>query len=98
MAICLLCQYFANCARKRPTVGVSRKWAGRDSTQQPEKTQRREKTLKTRRIPLVGCTLCWAVLTLKLVMAFLEILRYLSFGHEPEKLLRVCYDHFLHNN
>jgi len=38
--------------------GVSRKWAGWDSAGELEKTQSQEKALKTRRIPLVGCTLC----------------------------------------
>jgi len=42
MAICLLCQYFANCARKRPTVCVTGAGAGVDSVWEQEKLEARK--------------------------------------------------------
>ena len=41
------------------TVGVTRKWAGRGNAILSETTSSRVNCLKTRRVPLVGCTHCW---------------------------------------
>jgi hypothetical protein len=57
----LFLNYITVCRLSRPTVCVSRKWAGADSAGEPEKNSKPEKAQKTRRVPLVGCTLCWAV-------------------------------------
>src|SRR5687768_15057405 len=43
-----------------PTVGVTRWWVGRDNATLPEPASSYTKCLKTRRLPPVGCTLCWA--------------------------------------
>jgi len=43
-----------------PTVCVTRWWAGRDNAILSEPTPSHTKCLKTRRLPPVGCTLCWA--------------------------------------
>jgi len=48
-------------ARKHPTAGVTRVWAERGQTVKAEKTQSQKKAGKPRRLPHVGCTLCWAV-------------------------------------
>ena len=48
----------------RLTVSVTRGWAGRENAALTEPTSSHANCQKTRRIPLVGCTLCWAVLTL----------------------------------
>src|SRR5687768_6235491 len=42
------------------TACVTRWWAGRDNAGLPETTSRHANCLKTRRVPPVGCTLCWA--------------------------------------
>jgi len=55
---------------KRPTVGVTRWWAGRDHAALTELTSSHTNCLKTRRLPPpwprcfsgFGCTLCWAAL------------------------------------
>ena len=41
------------------TACVTRKWVGRDNAIVTESTSSHTKCLKTRRVPLVGCTLCW---------------------------------------
>src|SRR5574341_351086 len=41
------------------TVCVTRWWAGRDNAILPEPTSSHANCLKTRRLPPVGCTLCW---------------------------------------
>jgi hypothetical protein len=43
----------------RPTVCVSRWWAGWDSAGEQEKARSQKNARKRRRIPPVGCTLCW---------------------------------------
>ena len=43
----------------RLTAGVTRWWAGRDNATLPEPRLSQEKCPKTRRLPPVGCTLCW---------------------------------------
>src|SRR5687767_4914521 len=48
-------------ARTRPTVCVTCWWAGVDKTHYTEKCSGAESCLKTRRVPPVKCTLCWAV-------------------------------------
>jgi len=45
---------------KRPTAGVTRWWVGRDNAALAEPTSSHANCLKTRRLPPVGCTLCWA--------------------------------------
>ena len=47
---------FLNC----PTARVTRWWVGRDNATLTEPTSSHPKCLKTRRLPPVGCTLCWA--------------------------------------
>jgi hypothetical protein len=47
-------------ARKRLTVCVTCGWAGRDNAALLEPTSSQTNGLKTRRLPPVGCTLCWA--------------------------------------
>jgi len=42
-----------------PTAGVTRWWAGQDNAILPEPTPSPGNCLKTRRLPPVGCTLCW---------------------------------------
>jgi hypothetical protein len=44
----------------RPTACVTRWWVGRANTILPESTSSHANCLKTRRLPPVGCTLCWA--------------------------------------
>src|SRR5688572_7532436 len=44
---------------KHPTARVTRWWAGRDNAALAEPTLSQENCLKTRRLPPVGCTLCW---------------------------------------
>ena len=44
----------------RPTACVTGKWAGRDNAALTELTSSHANCLKTRRLPPVGCTLCWA--------------------------------------
>src|SRR6185503_7142637 len=55
---------------KRPTVCVTRWWAGRDNAILPESASSRVKCLKTRRLPPVGCTLCWAGVIEVLLLCF----------------------------
>src|SRR5688572_9117150 len=43
-----------------PTVGVTRWWVGRDTASLTEPASSYTNCLKTRRLPPVGCTLCWA--------------------------------------
>ncbi|HEY9824506.1 MAG TPA: hypothetical protein V6D19_03600, partial [Stenomitos sp.] len=59
---------------KCPTVCVTRWWAGRDKAILPEPTPSYEKCLKTRRLPPVGCTLCWAHLNLNELLVLLVLL------------------------
>ncbi len=47
-------------AMARPTVCVTCGWAGRGDAVLPEPTLSRGNSLKTRRVPPVGCTPCWA--------------------------------------
>ena len=47
-------------ARDSPTFCVTRWWAGRENAALPEPASSHRKCLKTRRLPPVGCTLCWA--------------------------------------
>jgi hypothetical protein len=49
------------CYVERPTAGVTRWWAGRDNAVLPEPALSQVTCLKTRRLPPVGCTLCWAL-------------------------------------
>src|SRR5919108_1836358 len=44
---------------KQLTAGVTRWWVGRDNATLPEPTSSHRNCLKTRRLPPVGCTLCW---------------------------------------
>src|SRR5512139_2056441 len=44
----------------RITVSVTRGWAGRGNAALPEPTSSHANCSKTRRLPPVGCTLCWA--------------------------------------
>jgi len=44
----------------RPTVCVTRGWAGLGGATLMESALSRTNCLKTRRLPPVGCTLCWA--------------------------------------
>ena len=46
----------------RPTVCVTRWWVGQANVTLTEPTPSHAKCLKTRRLPSVGCTLCWAAL------------------------------------
>jgi hypothetical protein len=50
---------------RRPTAGVTRWWAGRDNATLTEPTPSHANCLKTRRLPPVGCTLCWAAFSLR---------------------------------
>ena len=43
-----------------PTVCVTRVWAGVDKVWDVEKAQSQKNACKSRRLPHVGCTLCWA--------------------------------------
>src|SRR5690349_7576682 len=43
----------------RPTVGVTREWVGRENAILTEPASSHANCLKTRRLPPVGCTLCW---------------------------------------
>jgi hypothetical protein len=52
--------YINRTPKNSPTVGVTRWWAGRDNAILPELTPSHANCLKTRRLPAVGCTLCWA--------------------------------------
>jgi len=45
---------------RHPTACVTRGWAGRDNATLPEPAPSHANCLKTRRLPPVGCTLCWA--------------------------------------
>ena len=47
-------------AIERLTVCVTRWWAGGNNAILTEPTSSQENCLKTRRLPPVGCTLCWA--------------------------------------
>src|SRR5574341_647954 len=47
------------------TVCVTRWWAGRDNAILPEPTSSHANCLKTRRLPPVGCTLCWVAVILE---------------------------------
>jgi len=47
------------------------RWGGDGEAVQPEKGSGVEKSLKTVRIPSVGCTLCWAPYLLELIRHFL---------------------------
>jgi short subunit dehydrogenase len=57
----------------RQTVSVTRWWAGRDHAALPEPTSSRANRLKTRRLPPVGCTLCWAA-TMAITPCLLKLL------------------------
>src|SRR5215208_2626503 len=58
--------YFLNCfGRTRLTVCVTCWWAGRDNVILSESTSSPANCLKTRRLPPVKCTLCWALEELK---------------------------------
>ncbi len=48
------------CRHVCPTVCVTRWWVGRDHAILTEPTSSHTNCLKTRRLPPVGCTLCWA--------------------------------------
>src|SRR5919109_967424 len=52
--------HFHGSARSVPTVCVTRWWAGRDKAIFSESTSSHVNCLKTRRLPPVGCTPCWA--------------------------------------
>jgi hypothetical protein len=54
----------------RPTVCVTRGWAGRDNAILPEPAPSHAKCLKTRRLPPVGCTLCWHAFDLETRFSF----------------------------
>src|SRR6266542_2741496 len=56
MSFCDVFPFYSGC----PTAGVTRWWAGRDNATLPEPTSSHANYLKTRRLPPVGCTLCWA--------------------------------------
>src|SRR6266508_104371 len=56
---------YQQCLDVRPTVGVTRKWVGQDNAVLTESTSSQEKCLKTRRVPPVGCTLCWVAFLLR---------------------------------
>ena len=45
----------------RLTVSVTRGWAGGDDAILTEPTSNHANSLKTRRLPPVGCTLCWVL-------------------------------------
>ncbi len=47
-----------------PTAGVTRWWVGGDNAILSERTPSHSNCLKTRRVPPVGCTLCWATTSL----------------------------------
>src|SRR5512145_1899010 len=69
----------------RLTACVTRGWAGRDNADLTEPTPSHAKCLKTRRLPPVGCTLCWAVLSILQSCAFLisEILQQHNDRNHP---------------
>ena len=69
------------------TAGVTRWWVGRGNAALTEPTSSHAKRLKTRRLPPVGCTLCWAVLGFQPTILF-ELLSLLIF-------LLVIFDNFL---
>jgi hypothetical protein len=48
------------CERFNLTVCVTRGWVGQGSAILPELTLSHENSLKSQRLPPVGCTLCWA--------------------------------------
>src|SRR5215210_4810182 len=50
----------------RPTARVTRWWAGRDDAILAGTTPSHANCLKTRRLPPVGCTHCWATLRLRI--------------------------------
>jgi hypothetical protein len=52
------------------TVCVTRWWAGRENAILPEPASSYEQRLKTRRLPPVGCTLCWAAFLEDLFILF----------------------------
>ncbi len=55
---------------KHPTACVTRWWAGRENATLPEPTPSHTNCLKTRRLPPVGCTLCWAVFMVEVSTMF----------------------------
>jgi len=55
----LQCLKKNNAKMRRPTVSVTRWWAGRDNATLTEPTSSHANCSKTRRLPPVGCTLCW---------------------------------------
>ena len=57
-----LSRYIMCCEFSHPTACVSRKWAGHGQGSKTESCRGVENCPKTRRLPLVGCTLCWALL------------------------------------
>src|SRR6266498_4015159 len=64
---CMVCEFIGGIpyyARYsvRLTACVTRWWVGRDNAILTEPTPSHENCLKTRRLPPVGCTLCWAAL------------------------------------
>src|SRR5215216_4898140 len=55
---CVFHSSFVDCYN-RPTVCVTRWWVGRDNDIVSEPVSSHATCLKTRRLPPVGCTLCW---------------------------------------
>ena len=58
---------------RRPTVCVTRWWVGRDNATLTEPTSSHAKCLKTRKLPPVGCTLCWAAVSWFSSLCFINI-------------------------
>jgi hypothetical protein len=79
---------------KRLTVCVTRWWAGRGNAILTETTSSRANCLKTRRLPPVGCTLCWAVLFSQLPISeiktqgrFVILIVQLLIHHSPCEII-----------
>src|SRR5512145_3085916 len=61
-AVMQKCFYFHVCPQLvRLTGCVTRGWVGRDNAALPEPASSHGNCSKTRRLPPVGCTLCWAL-------------------------------------
>src|ERR671923_708873 len=59
---------------KQLTAGVTRWWVGRDNATLPEPTSSHANCLETRRLPPVGCTLCWHAFDFKTPLLFTQAL------------------------
>src|SRR5688572_28941717 len=69
LSFCYLSPYRIRHEYSRPTAGVTRWWAGQENATLTEPTPSHETCLKTRRLPPVGCTLCWAAFLPQITMS-----------------------------